>query len=176
MFKNIDGKRFEDVTTSSGTGHLQKGHGVAMADWDRDGDVDIVLEAGGATPGDKAGNVLFQNPGHGNHWLNVKLIGTKTNRSALGARIYLEAREPNGRVVPRHRVISSGGSFGGNPLATTIGLGKATTVATLRVVWPVSRTEQVFHEIPADRAVEITEGNPDVRKLDWKAIPLPKGL
>jgi hypothetical protein len=176
MFKNIDGKRFEDVTTSSGTGHLQKGHGVAMADWDRDGDVDIVLEAGGATPGDKAGNVLFQNPGHGNHWLNVKLIGTKTNRSALGARIYLEAREPDGRVVPRHRVVSSGSSFGGNPLATTIGLGKATTVATLRVVWPVSRTEQVFHDIPADRAVEITEGNPDVRKLDWKAIPLPKGL
>src|SRR5205823_6641945 len=82
LFKNVDGRRFEDITTSSGTGHLQKGHGVAFADWDRDGDCDLFLESGGATPGDKASNVLFQNPGHGRRWLNVKLVGVTTNRAA----------------------------------------------------------------------------------------------
>ena len=79
--------RFADITGSSGTGHLQKGHGVACGDWDRDGDVDLFIEMGGAVNGDKYHNVLFQNPGQGNHWLTVKLIGRKTNRAAIGARI-----------------------------------------------------------------------------------------
>ncbi len=43
MFKNVDGERFEDVTSSSGTGHLQKGHGVSFADWDGDGDLDLFV-------------------------------------------------------------------------------------------------------------------------------------
>ena len=63
LLRNDGGRRFEDVTAATGTGHLQKGHGVAFADWDRDGDADIFLEAGGAAPGDRAHNVLFQNPG-----------------------------------------------------------------------------------------------------------------
>jgi ASPIC and UnbV len=162
------------VTTSTGTGHLQKGHGVAFADWDRDGDVDVFLESGGATPGDKAGNLLFQNPGHGRHWLNVKLIGVTTNRSALGARISLRVREADGTFTPRHRVVTSGSSFGGNPLATTIGLGRARDIATLKVDWPTSKTEQVFRNIPVDRALEITEGETAYRILDWTPTPLPE--
>jgi hypothetical protein len=69
MLKNVDGRRFEDVTESSRTGHLQKGHGVSFADWDCDGDLDLFVECVGAYPGDQAYNVLFQNPGHGRHWL-----------------------------------------------------------------------------------------------------------
>ena len=46
LFRNVGGRRFEDITAAAGTGHLQKGHGVAFADWDRDGDSDIFLEAG----------------------------------------------------------------------------------------------------------------------------------
>ena len=87
MFKNVGGKRFAEITASSGTGHLQKGHGVACGDWDRDGDVDLFIEMGGAVNGDKYHNILFQNPGQGNHWLTVKLVGKKTNRAAIGARI-----------------------------------------------------------------------------------------
>ena len=63
LFKNVEGSYFEDVTTSSGTGHLQKGHGISFADWDCDGDLDLFVELGGATPGDQAYNALFQNPG-----------------------------------------------------------------------------------------------------------------
>ncbi len=170
MFKNVDGKRFEDVTTSSHTGHLQKGHGISFADWDRDGDVDIFLAAGGATPGDEAHNVLFQNPGHGNHWLTVKLVGTRSNRAAIGAEVRVDTSEPAGS---RFRVIGSGSSFGGNSLATTIGLGKATRIKTLEIHWPMSRTRQTFHDIPADQAIEITEGADKFRVLDWTPIPLP---
>ena len=82
MFKNVDGRRFADITASSGTGNLQKGHGVSCADWDRDGDLDIFIEMGGATPGDRYHNILFENPGQGNNWLTVKLVGEKSNRAA----------------------------------------------------------------------------------------------
>ena len=85
MFKNVAGQRFAEITTTAGTGHLQKGHGVACGDWDRDGNVDLFVETGGAVPGDRYHNVLFQNPGHGNNWLTVKLVGQKTNRAAIGA-------------------------------------------------------------------------------------------
>ena len=52
----------------------------ACGDWDRDGDVDLFVQMGGAVDGDKCHNALFENPGQGNHWLTVKLVGKKTNR------------------------------------------------------------------------------------------------
>src|SRR5262249_11179947 len=118
MFKNVKGSRFADITGSSRTGHLQKGHGVACGDWDRDGDVDVFIEMGGAVNGDKYHNVLFQNPGQGNHWLTVKLVGRKTNRAAIGARIKVVTESTRARSIYRH--VSSGSSFGANPLEQTI--------------------------------------------------------
>ncbi len=99
MLKNVEGRRFEDVTDSSRTGHLQKGHGISFADWDCDGDLDLFCVLGGAFPGDQAYNVLFQNPGHGRHWLKVKLVGTRTNRSAIGARIQADLKDADGRCA-----------------------------------------------------------------------------
>ena len=99
MFKNLDGRCFVDVTASSGTGHLQKGHGVSFADWDSDGDLDLFVELGGATPGDQGYNALFENPGQGHHWLKVKLTGTTSNRSAIGARFARISSPQTGRVV-----------------------------------------------------------------------------
>src|SRR5262249_16075123 len=61
MFRNNGGKSFQDVTTSGGFGHLQKGHGVSFGDIDNDGDQDIHEDMGGAYPGDQARNVLFVN-------------------------------------------------------------------------------------------------------------------
>ena len=72
LFRNEGGKRFTDVTTLTGTGHLQKGHGIAFGDVDGDGGQDIFLHTGGAVPGDVYGNVLFHNPGSpGNHRLQI---------------------------------------------------------------------------------------------------------
>ena len=166
LFRNDGGRRFEDITAATGTGHLQKGHGVALADWDRDGDLDIFLEAGGAVPGDRAHNVLFENPGNGNHWLTVKLVGTRTNRSAIGARIRVDLATPDGSMTSRYRTITTGSSFGGNPLACTIGLGRSASVRALEVSWPTSGTRQLFSDLPADRAIQITEGRDDFLVLD----------
>ncbi len=173
MFKNVAGRRFAEITASSGTGNLQKGHGVSCGDWDRDGDVDIFIEMGGAVPGDRYHNVLFQNPGQGNHWLTVKLAGRKTNRAAIGARIKVVTAGEKPLTVHRH--VSSGSSWGANPLQQHIGLGKAEKVAVLEVHWPTSGTTQVFRDIAADQAIEITESAQDYRKLDWKPIPAPLG-
>jgi hypothetical protein len=172
MFKNVGGKRFAEITASSGTGHLQKGHGVACGDWARDGNVDIFIEMGGALNGDKYHNILFQNPGHDNRWLTVKLVGKKTNRSAIGARIKAVTTGAGPLTVYRH--VSSGSSFGANPLQQTLGLGKADQVTTLEIYWPTSGTTQVFHGVDVNQAIEITEFASDYRKLDWKPLPRPK--
>jgi hypothetical protein len=168
LFKNVDGVRFEDVTTSSGTGHLQKGHGVAFADWDGDGDQDLFLVSGGATPGDRARNVLFENPGHGNHWLTVRLVGTKANRAAIGARVRVDlADPPAGAPSSLHRDVTGGSSYGGNPLRLTFGLGKATAVRSLEIVWPGSRVRQTIRGVvPIDRTIEIIEGRDGFRVID----------
>ena len=109
-------------------------------------------------PGDRSYNVLFQNPGHGRHWLKVKLVGTRTNRSALGARIQAEVKGPDGRPRSIYRTIGNNGSFGGNTLTETIGLGDATSVAQLTVTWPTSRTSQTFRDVAAGQEIVITEG------------------
>jgi hypothetical protein len=174
MFKNVGGRRFEDITLSSGTGHLQKGHGVSFADWDDDGDLDLFVVLGGGYPGDRGYNALFQNPGHRNHWLKVKLIGTKTNKSALGARLQVDIKGPSGTTRTIHRVIGNNGSFGGNSLVELIGLGDATAVDSLTVTWPTSKTTQTFRNIAPDQAIEIIEGADTFTVVTRKPLPSPK--
>jgi ASPIC and UnbV/FG-GAP-like repeat len=174
MFKNVDGRRFAEITASSGTGHLQKGHAVACGDWDRDGDIDLFVETGGAINGDRYHNILFQNPGQGNHWLTLKLAGKQTNRAAIGARIKVVTAGENPLTIHRH--VSSGSSFGANPLEQTIGLGKATRVARLEIRWPVSRTTQVFHDIAADQAISINELAESYQVLHIKPLAPPPSV
>jgi len=172
MFRNLGGKRFVEITGSSGTGHLQKGHGVACGDWDRDGNVDVVIELGGTTPQDQYHNVLFQNPGQGNNSLTVKLVGKKTNRAAIGARIKMVTAGEHPLTVYRH--ITSGSSFGANPLEQTIGVGKADRIALLEVYWPTSGTTQTFRDVAVNQFIEIEEFATQYRKNEVKRIPIPK--
>jgi hypothetical protein len=172
MFKNVGGKRFAEITTTARTGHLQKGHGVTCGDWDRDGNVDLFIEVGGVVNGDRFHNVLFQNPGHGNNWLEVKLVGKKTNRAAIGARIKAVTAGKNPLIVFRR--VGDRSSFGTNPLQQHIGLAKADSIETLEVYWPTSGTTQVFHGVKVNQAIEITEFAKEFRKLDWTPIPVPK--
>jgi hypothetical protein len=172
MFKNVAGGRFSEITGTSGTGHLQKGHGVACGDWDRDGDIDVFIETGGAVNGDRFHDLLFQNPGQGNHWLTVKLIGKKSNRAAIGARIKVLTSDEKPLTIHRH--VSSGSSFGANPLQQTIGLSRSKRVAVLEIHWPTSGTTQVFCDVPADQAIEVTEFATSYRPLNWKPLPQPE--
>jgi hypothetical protein len=172
MFRNLGGKRFVEITGSSGTGHLQKGHGVACGDWDRDGNIDIAIELGGAIPGDQYHNVLFQNPGQGNNSITVKLVGKKTNRAAIGARIKVVTSGEHPLTLYRH--VTSGSSFGSNPLEQTIGVGKADTVALLEIYWPTTGTTQTFRDVKANQFIEITEFAKDYHKKDIKRIAVPQ--
>jgi hypothetical protein len=172
MFKNVAGQRFADITASSGTGNLQKGHSVACGDWDRNGTCDLFVEMGGVTYGDQYHNLLFQNPGQGNNWLNVKLIGKKTNRCAIGARIKVVTAGEKPLTVYRH--VTSGSSFGANPLEQLVGLGKADRIASLEISWPTSGTTQTFRDLAANQAIEITEFASAFRKREYKSIPLQK--
>jgi hypothetical protein len=171
MFRNVDGSRFVEISGGAGTAHLQKGHGVAFGDWDRDGNVDLFEQMGGAVPGDRYHNVMFQNPGHSNRWVTVKLIGRRTNRCAIGARI----KVVTGGASPQsfYRWVCSGSSFGGNPMQQTIGLGPADQIATIEVHWPTSGTTQTFHNLKVNQALEITELAAEPRVLPWKRLPPP---
>jgi hypothetical protein len=167
-FRNRGGRTFVDVTTATGTGHLQKGHGVVFADMDDDGDVDLLENIGGFVTGDTFNKVLFENPGQGNDWVRLKLTGTRSNRAAFGARLKLVVESADGRVVEIHRVVGTGGSFGASPLAQHVGLGHAARIRLLEVAWPIAgAATQTFRDLPLRQLVEIREGEPG-----WKARPL----
>jgi hypothetical protein len=157
MFKNQGGKSFADVTTSTGTGHLQKGHGIAFSDLDNDGDQDVSINIGGAAPGDTYNKALFANPGQGNNWLSVKLTGVKTNRAAIGAKIKVVIEDKAGRLSSRFREVSNGGSFGASSLTQSIGLGKAAKVKSLEIFWQASNTRQIFRDLEANQFIEVKE-------------------
>jgi hypothetical protein len=169
MYHSQQGKRFADVTTAGGFGHIQKGHGVAFGDLDNDGDEDVFEEMGGAQPGDGYRSVLYENPGFGNHWIAIKAVGVKSNRSAIGARIRAEVIE-NGRPRSIYRFVNSGGSFGANPLRQTLGLGKATRIEVLEVYWPTTGLTQTFRNVPADQFVQVVEGNSSYKTMSLKRL------
>ena len=173
LFRNHDGQYFVDVTTSSGTGHLQKGHGVAIGDLNNDGQEDIFIKVGGAVPGDKYASALFRNPGHpANNWINIQLQGEKTNRAAIGARLKITVND-GGVKQFICRTVSSGGSFGDSPFQQHIGLGKALTVDTLEIWWPTSGTTSVFHDLPANQTVRIREFSRQVEKRARRSFAFP---
>ena len=172
LFKNVGGERFAEVTGPSGMGHLQKGHGVAFGDWDRDGDNDVFIQMGGAMPGDRYHNILFENPGHENNWLTLKLIGNQSNRAAIGARIKIVTAGESPLTIYRH--ISSGSSFGANPLMQTIGLAKAERIELLQIDWPASGTSQVFRDLAVNQAIQISESMETYQKLDWPPLARPQ--
>lgn len=171
MFRNNGGARFQDVTTSGGFGHLQKGHSVAFGDIDNDGDEDIFEEIGGALPGDTYQSVLFENPGHGGHWISLELEGMITNRSAFGARLDVTAETKTG-LRHIYRTVGYGSSFGGNPLRQHIGLGDASAIARIAVTWPTSHLTQDFRGIRMDSFYKLKEGSTSLTQLSYKKIIL----
>jgi len=172
MFRNDAGKHFTDVTALTGTGEIHKGHGVAFADIDRDGDEDLFFEVGGAVPGDAHAFRLFENPGNGNDWINLKLIGVKTNRAAIGARIKVTVENEGQGARSIYRTVGSGGSFGASPLEQHIGLGKAAHIKEIEIWWPVSKTRQTFSNVDKNQFLEIKELAKEYAKLERKSFKL----
>ncbi len=165
LLHNKDGRFFTDVTASSGTGELHKGHAVAFADIDNDGDEDLLTEIGGAVPGDSHAFRLFENPGNGNDWISLHLVGVKTNRAAIGARIKVVVQNEGKGIRSVFRTVSSGGSFGASPLTQHIGLGKSARIVNLEVDWPASNSKQIFTDVATDQFLEIKEFAKEYTKL-----------
>jgi hypothetical protein len=170
MFRNINGQFFADVTSSARVGNLQKGHGVAFADINNDGNQDIYINVGGAYPGDAYYNSFYVNAGQNqNKWISVLLEGNKSNRSAIGARIAVSFTE-SGIKRTVFMDVNSGGSFGANPLRKEIGIGHATVIDSLTIKWPASGTQQTFKNIVPNRFIRIREGSEKIEDLNLRLL------
>lgn len=150
LLRNTGDGRFADVSLGAGTGFQEKAlyRGAAFADFDNDGKVDIVVSSlnGPAK--------LFRNTtAASGHWLAVQLIGTKSNRDGLGARITLTT--PTGRKLYNHATTSVGYASSSEKLVR-FGLGAEERAATIEVAWPGGRM-QVLKDVAADRIFEVRE-------------------
>jgi hypothetical protein len=172
MYRNDAGKRFQNVTSAGGFGHLQKGHAIAFADLNNDGAQDVVLNVGGAYPGDTFFDAVFVNPGTTNNWLVLKLIGEKSNRGAIGARIKVVASYA-GQAREIHRVVGSGGSFGSSPLRQEIGLGQCDRIDRVELWWPASSQTNVVTSLRPNQFYEITEGRTEARIRPYPRFAWP---
>ena len=173
LFKNMGGQKFTDITTAARVGNLQKGHAVAFADIDNDGDQDIYIEVGGAYNGDAYYNSLYLNPGQNtNNWIAFSLEGTSSNRSAIGARIKVSFTE-NGIKRSVYRDENSGGSFGSSPLRREIGIGQAKMIDAITITWPSGKL-QTFTNIKPRQFLRIKEGSDAVQNIALQQLNFAK--
>jgi hypothetical protein len=169
----IEPVRLQDVTASLLTGGHWRTWGAWITDWDCEGDLDVRAILGGVYPGNHFFNELAQSPEIHTHWLKIKLVAATSNRLALGAKIQVELKGPDGEVLFIRRTIGNNGSFGGNALVELVGLGAATYADQVIVSWPISRTTDRFHKVDADQLIEITEGGDSYRVIEQKSLAVP---
>ncbi len=167
LFHNLAGEKFVDITFAARVGHLQKGHGIALADFDADGDLDMFAVMGGWFSGDAFARAVFKNPGSTNNWLYVKLAGNKSNRFGVGCRLKARVTDKQGKSRSVYRWMNSGGSFGANPLRVHFGLADSSQVDELEIFWPATGETQVMSAIAANQFIEVTEGSETYKELEY---------
>jgi hypothetical protein len=173
MFRNVNGERFEEVTTTGRFGNIQKGHGVSFADLNHNGQQDLHVVMGGALEGDVYQNLFFENPGTDHGWLALQLEGVESNRSAIGARVRVDLRLPDGGERSVHRMVSAGSSFGGNPFRVHVGIGEAVSVEGVVIEWPGSGLVEAFGEVEANRIYRVVEGEGTLEPLERPSFGYP---
>jgi len=154
LFHNEGNGKFKDTSAPGGLDVLppRAGRGAAFADFDNDGYIDVIVANNGDPP------TLLRNTGsHKNHFVNFKLVGTKSNRDALGARI----RVTSGKISQIREIAGGGSYLSQSDLRANFGLGNMTVASIVEVTWP-SGGRQVFHDIKADRFYLIQEGRAEM--------------
>jgi len=163
LFRNIDGRNFEDVANQSGlnNGPLRSRRGTAIGDIDNDGNLDIVVFNAAGPP-----SLFLNETRNTNHRVLFRLVGTKSNRMGIGARVTVTA----GAAEQIDEVRGGGGYNSSNDTRLHFGLGQAATMSRIQVRWP-SGVKQEFHDVPAGAIYEINEEQ-GLRKLMPLAAPL----
>jgi hypothetical protein len=134
------------------------GRGAAFGDVDNDGDLDVLVSNSGQGP-----TLLINQIGQKKNWVLLKLIGTKSNRDAVGAKIYVTTENSS-----QMDQITGGGSYlSASDLRVHFGLGSSEMIKTLKIRWP-SGTEDVFRDVKANRILSIREGD---KKFEVQTSP-----
>ncbi len=151
LYKNLRNGRFEDVSAKSGPGIMapSPARGMALGDIDNDGDLDIAINNINANA-----ELLRNDGGSGNHALMIRTIGTKSNRSGLGARIRVVA----GGEEQIDEVRSGASYISQNDLRVHFGLGKATKADLVEIKWP-SGVVDTLRNVEAGQVIHVEEGN-----------------
>ena len=146
LYRNNGDGTFTDVAYVDNTDRVEDGRGVAIFDYDQDGRPDIALR------NYRQPAQLMHNVGTQNNWLELKLIGTRSNRDAVGAHVLL--------TTPGHlqmREVHAGSGFvSGSSLVQHFGLGSATVADQIRIRWP-SGAESVLTDVPANQLLTVRE-------------------
>ncbi len=166
FYQNNGDGTFSNLTTFTDFGLWGKGHGLAFADYDHDGNLDLFLAMGGLSIGDAWPSMLLHNKGNERHWLEVALKGAPgTNVFGVGAqvRVYTKDRQ-------QLMELSSGGNFSGSStFRLHFGLASSAKVDRLEVTWPnKSHAKTVLRDVSADQAIEIEQTGGTYRRL-WNA-------
>jgi len=150
MFRNLGKGQFEKASDSLGPDftHLIAGRGLATADFDNDGDLDIAVNARGDFP-----EILRNDGGNANHWLTVLLIGTRSNRDGIGASLKLTSEG----FVQVEQAKGGMGYMSASDPRIHFGLGKRTKIDSLEITWPSGRVEHLAN-VPVDKIVAVKEG------------------
>ncbi len=160
LYRNLGNGRFQDVTAQAGPAFQQArpARGLAFGDLDGDGRPEIVIVNMNETPS------LLKNLGPRQQSIRIKLMGTKSNRSAIGARVKIEA----GGRTQIDEVLSGGSYLSQNDLALYFGLGEATVVDRIEVRWPTGKTQEWKH-LAARQTVILTEGSTETGSVPFRA-------
>jgi len=151
LFRNMNGKKFRDVSAQTGKDFQAKfvGRGSATGDFDNDGDLDILVLNLNDRP-----RLLRNDGGNRNYWLMVRLLGKQSNRDAIGSRVRLTS----GGTTQTRNVISSSGYLSQSDFRLHFGLGKSKKAEKIEIRWPDGKI-QVLKNIDANQVLTITEGS-----------------
>jgi enediyne biosynthesis protein E4 len=170
LYRNMRNGKFEEVTEMAGPGITNPvaARGCAFGDFDNDGDLDVVVNVVNGMP-----QLLRCDSSSGNNWIKLKLVGTKSNRSGIGARVICSTVFP-GESKPHTQIdeVRSGGSyFSQSDLRLTFGLGKAEKVDSIEIQWPSGHVEK-FKDTSVNVLLTIKEGNGIIRT---EKFPVKRG-
>jgi enediyne biosynthesis protein E4 len=165
VYRNAGNGRFEDVSALAGAAirHAMPARGAAFGDYDNDGDVDVLVNAMNASP-----QLLRSDTRAAGHWLTIRAIGTRSNRSGIGARVRVVA---GGRQFV-DEVRSGGSYFSQGDLRVHVGLGTASRADRIEIRWP-SGIVDTLTNVQGDRAIVIREGEGIVERAKAGASEAP---